>query len=705
MPKSYKCAVCGRAHLKQRRPIKTKPLKRFVTKLINREIQCDDVICDKCRAVYRKTVVKSRATQKRATLIEGVISDDEDADFIVNIENTTSEVLRSPKNITLHVQSTASSHKYCVICKEHLTKGRKSCIVPLSARTQSFIEKGIFIDSQARCCVIHLTNKIFSEEALKLIKSKYSKTSFNRTDIVTLLENVRKTLTHSSGVNFEHLHLLSDSVCYSLTGLNKQHFEDVVSHLTTLKNSSVRTIKTCVAILLTKLRTGLPNHLLGVIFSLTKSQIQRCVHSARSCLMQEFVPQHIGFHHISHADFVSQHTTPISKRLFSNNNDDAAIIVLDGTYIYIQKSSDYTFQRMSFSMYKHRPLLKPMVIVGTDGYILSILGPYYAKNNDTSITKHILKTNSEGMKVWLNDNDIFIVDRGFRDVSAYLKEEGFNVEMPHYLQKGNKQHNTEEANTSRLVTKVRWVVESVNSRIKQWKFFDKVVSNHYIPYIGDFLRIVCSLFNCYRPQLANMDPSSEELANKMLERSSQRNDVQRMVEEEGLLKKRSIFKKVEMSTCTSDNSLPVQDFPVLSMDKLREITLGIYQLKEAKNYVIDNFSEDQYEVYVCNPIENLLRVKLKSRHSGSVRHTVFIHYNLDEIIGWYCTCKVGARVVGCCAHVASVLWYLGYHRFQGTDFQRVKFHSSITDASIPPETDSEMESWSDDNPMLNCNSY
>lgn len=32
----------------------------------------------------------------------------------------------------------------------------------------------------------------------------------------------------------------------------------------------------------------------------------------------------------------------------------------------------------------------------------------------------------------------------------------------------------------------------------------------------------------------------------------------------------------------------------------------------------------------------------------------------NPIGGWYCQCKTGARVVGCCAHIASVLWYLGY---------------------------------------------
>lgn len=80
--------------------------------------------------------------------------------------------------------------------------------------------------------------------------------------------------------------------------------------------------------------------------------------------------------------FCSRHTTPLFKQLSSSHDDDAAIILLDGIYVYIQKSSNYTFQRMPYSLYKHRPLVKPMVIVGTDGYILSILGPYYAKNND-----------------------------------------------------------------------------------------------------------------------------------------------------------------------------------------------------------------------------------------------------------------------------------------------------------------------------------
>lgn len=33
-----------------------------------------------------------------------------------------------------------------------------------------------------------------------------------------------------------------------------------------------------------------------------------------------------------------------------------------------------------------------------------------------------------------------------------------------------------------------------------------------------------------------------------------------------------------------------------------------------------------------------------------------------QVTAWYCRCKTGARVVGVCAHIAAVLWYLGYAR-------------------------------------------
>lgn len=161
-----------------------------------------------------------------------------------------------------------------------------------------------------------------------------------------------------------------------------------------------------------------------------------------------------------------------------------------------------------------------------------------------------------------------------------------------------------------------------------------------------------------------MDFFFKEIVKKMLERSLKGNDVQKMVEEEGLLRKRFVFKKVNMNI--SDIVVFLFEFFMLFMEKLREIIFGIYQLKEVKNYVLDNFIEDQFEVFVCNLVENLLRVKLRLRYFNSVCYIVFIYFILDgEISGWYCICKVGVCVVGCCVYVVSVFWYFGYFCFLG----------------------------------------
>ena len=67
------------------------------------------------------------------------------------------------------------------------------------------------------------------------------------------------------------------------------------------------------------------------------------------------------------------------------------------------------------------------MIVATDGYIISTIGPYYAdwRNNDANITNHLLRTNQENVLSWLKAGDTLLVDRGFRGVLAYVQSLGF----------------------------------------------------------------------------------------------------------------------------------------------------------------------------------------------------------------------------------------------------------------------------------------
>ena len=185
--------------------------------------------------------------------------------------------------------------------------------------------------------------------------------------------------------------------------------------------------------------------------------------------MTGFVPKYLGFGHITRKDVIESHTSTFAKVLFGVDKEDTAICVADGTSIYIEKNSNYSFQRRTFSVHKGRPLVKPMMLVASDGYIILVLGPCLAdgRNSDSKSTEHMLKSNTETMTERFQQGDVLVVDRCFRDVADLLEDFGIKSRMSHFLTKSQKQLSTEEANETRLVTKVRWGVESVDGRVKQ----------------------------------------------------------------------------------------------------------------------------------------------------------------------------------------------------------------------------------------------
>ena len=178
-------------------------------------------------------------------------------------------------------------------------------------------------------------------------------------------------------------------------------------------------------------------------------------------MVKDFVPFNIGPAAIERKELV-HHSTYISKQLF-DSADDELILVADRTYCYYQKSFNNSFQRKSYSVRKGRHLVKSFVICTTDGYIVGIYGLFEALKNDASILSNLLKTN-EDLRSILKENATFVLDRGFRDCVKELKDKyKFKVKMPALLSKNQKQLNSLYANLSRFVTKIRWVVEVINT--------------------------------------------------------------------------------------------------------------------------------------------------------------------------------------------------------------------------------------------------
>ena len=182
---------------------------------------------------------------------------------------------------------------------------------------------------------------------------------------------------------------LTDEDYARLTGITKDQFNITHKSLSSLRFTSSRSIRTALAMLLVKLRTGLSLAVLSTLFDVKKINCSMAIHSARVSLMSNSVPKYLGLSQIERTNVCEDHTTNFARVCFADSKTDIAIAVADGTYIYIEKSGDYSFQRQSYFVHKGRPLLKPMMLVATDGYILTILGPYLAngKNSDAKSLK------------------------------------------------------------------------------------------------------------------------------------------------------------------------------------------------------------------------------------------------------------------------------------------------------------------------------
>ncbi|XP_056007177.1 uncharacterized protein LOC125665391 [Ostrea edulis] len=454
------------------------------------------------------------------------------------LHSSSTKTPKSPPSISLPISSTVKSHAYCFICKR---PGPKLVVVPSECRLSVFVNQNILI-AEGNRCPNHLKDGIFTSESFQNLKTT-DHTFLNRHSVLDLITKIRHLcqVNKNYRLHFDSKENLTNEDYISITGLNKENFQDLYKTIQPhIRNTPSRSVRTTLAVFLCKLHSGLSNRFLATLFNLTKSSLRRAVKTIRQAMMENFVPQNLGFHHVTREKVIEDHTRPLAASLFGTSGKEV-ILVFDGTYIYIEKSSNFHFQRRSFSLHKGRPLLKPMVIVTTSGYFVSVLGPYLAdpRNNDASILTHIIKTNVEDIKHWIQDEDIFVVDRGFRDAIPLLEDMGIQAEMPKLMIKGQKQLSTEDANMSRLVTKIRWVVESSNARIKRWKYLGHTLPTNQIPYIGDYVKIVCVLSNKYFSELNTClsRDDDEAQAAKMLYLSKQGNTLKEYVEQNNLHRK------------------------------------------------------------------------------------------------------------------------------------------------------------------------
>lgn len=529
------------------------------------------------------------------------------------------------------------------------------------------VNHSVYVPENVRICTTHINTSDWS--------SLYDngETIFTPDHLKDIIDTLRDAYKDKNNIDFDNINNISPEDLHYLTGLTHQQFEIVLNETPSLLDQCRRP-KTALGVYLLKQRSGEPNTRIASQIGVSRKTIGILLETARNCLAQDFVVRHLGFNHISRDEIIA-HSLAVPASIYSNPTNPVAIAICDGSYIYVQKSKNFLFQKRTYSLHKYKNLLKPFLITCPDGYIIDICGPYAATKTDAQIMSEIINDQTSPVHIILQTDDVFILDRGFRDSIPDIESAGYVAHMPPSKDRHATQLTDIQANKSRQITMVRWVIEVINGWFKRdYKIFRHTVINKTLPHIFEDFRIAGALINAFRQRLTDNE-HAHAFINIIAQRITEPNRLGNYVVAENMNRQRAVFSSM---TATS---IP---FPQLTKEDIILFSLGTYHLKLARSYVAEHLrgrdgiynielssspspSMSQYGLVTENC--SLVRGRILSRHvSNKIYYTyILIKLNVQgrqAIEAYYCSCMTGMRTLGACAHTVSILWYLGVGRHQ-----------------------------------------
>lgn len=535
--------------------------------------------------------------------------------------------------------------------------------------------KRVYIPQHSHACEYHFENGLWDD----IISMIFTYSANQIEDMVDLLRDHRCDIVNRFSVSTD-LKLK--------TGLKRDCFNDLVTMLPSLQSffsGDLKKTTKAITMFLYRMRTASTYESMAISFELSVKTVMKYIDAARNSLQTDFVPRFLGFENHGR-DFLLNCTTEMARQLYCGNDNQKIVIVADGTYIYCNKSKNFDFQRETYSDQKKRNFVKPMVFVTTDG-TYDVLGPYAAGQNDASIMKTIFQTHEEIMTV-MKESDILLLDRGFRDCIDFLREKGLDPRMPEFVHKADRsgQLTTKKANVSRLVTACRFVVESRNGDIKMiWPIFAQTWNSYDLKHMMTDYRIGAALINRFFQKIESNRYDAPELATAMLSKMGDKNEFSDITSSFRFQKEVRLFEEIDEKT---------YNFPLLTKDDLKKISLGSYQIDQIAPYCSEVIGQNGKFAVFVSP-ENILRsyfggiiehhniiepvvflTVFASRFRKRVRYNVYILVDVakaghESICGYSCECRHGLRTVGCCSHIMGLIGYMGYFRNNERELKKV----------------------------------
>ena len=272
---------------------------------------------------------------------------------------------------------------YCAMC---MKTGNAMRPLSISERMTLLCDHRLYVSPTARRCITNCCEKP-CQRPQEPTRLAFHQVQHLISDLILELSSVKRTSFLS-----EDDRNLTDDDYLSWTGWTLEQLKSMALLIAPqMRSSKHRSPFEAVCLFWTKLKTNLSFRQIGTLFKIDtqeasiRRRVEDTFHTVLDNLNEILVPKYLGLTHLSRSEALSHHTA-YSQAFFG----DQLSLTWDGTYIYCNKSNDHALQRSSHSGQKSRNLIKMMSLVLPDGYVLDLLGPFYGKDNDASISKVIL---------------------------------------------------------------------------------------------------------------------------------------------------------------------------------------------------------------------------------------------------------------------------------------------------------------------------
>ena len=139
------------------------------------------------------------------------------------------------------------------------------------------------------------------------------------------------------------------------------HFNSVLSELSSMRDTRVQSRLVALAIFPMKMRLAFSNGVLACVLHLKgKRQVSGVVDVVCLVFSKTAIPRCLGFQKTDRRIVLREHQKAIATKLMTDSTSQL-VIVMDGTYRFMQKSSDNRFQRRSFNMHKQLNRIQLMI--------------------------------------------------------------------------------------------------------------------------------------------------------------------------------------------------------------------------------------------------------------------------------------------------------------------------------------------------------